>query len=159
MAAAALAKTGGDRARRGLAGGQGPVGRDVFARGQPNGAGVVRAGRTGDVMALLRACLVALRLSAEAGAFYRVPGPPFWTVADAAERIRAMLDLAGEEGRTFKAFLPKVATNAPERELRCRVAVAEIFLARLELTRDGNIIIEQPADWTTIELKPLQVSQ
>ncbi len=65
--------------------------RDVFARGKADGAGVVRAGRTGDVTALLRACLVAIRLPAEAGALYRVPGPLFWSVADAAARIRAML--------------------------------------------------------------------
>ena len=67
------------------------LGRDVFERGQTDRAGVIRAGRTGDVTALLRACLAAIRLPAEAGTLYRVPGPPFWSVADAAERIRAML--------------------------------------------------------------------
>ena len=139
--------------------GRAQLGRDVFGRGQTDGAGVVRAGRTGDVTALLRACLVAIRLPAEAGALYRVPGPPFWSVADAAERIRAMLPEVGAEGRAFEAFLPEVATDAPERELRCRVAVAGTFLAGLELTRDGSIIIQQSAAWTLIELRPPQASQ
>ena len=114
--------------------GRGQLGRDVFARGQADGAGAVRAGRTGDITALLRACLVAIRLPGEAGGRYRVPGPPFWSVADAAERIRAMLPEIGEDGVPFEAFLPEVPVTAPERELRCRVAVAGTFLAGLELT-------------------------
>jgi segregation and condensation protein A len=55
--------------------GRGQLGRDVFVRGQADEAGVVRTGRIGDITALLRACLVAIRLP-EASALYRVPGPP-----------------------------------------------------------------------------------
>ena len=133
--------------------GRAQLGRDVFARGQPVEAGVVRAGRTGDITALLRACLAAIRLPPDAGALFRVPGPPFWSVADAAERIRAMLPLLGAEGRAFEAFLPEVATDAPERELRCRVAVAGTFLAGLELTRDGSITVEQETAWSLIQIR------
>ncbi len=125
----------------------------MFGRGQPDGAGIVRAERTGDLTALLRACLVAIRLPAEAGARYRVPGPLFWSVADAAERIRAMLKLVGEEGAALEAFLPEVALDAPERELRCRVAVAGTFLAGLELTRDGSIAVQQEMAWTSIQVR------
>ena len=133
--------------------GRGQLGRDVFARGQADGAGVVRAGRTGDVTALLRACLVAVRLPAEAGARYRVPGPPFWSVADAAERIRAMLKLVGEEGVALEVFLPDVPVEAPERELRCRVAVAGTFLAGLELTREGTAAVQQETAWAPIQVR------
>ena len=136
--------------------GRAQLGRDVFGRGQPDGAGVVRAGRTGDITALLRACLVAIRLPAEAGARYRVPGPPFWSVADAAERIRAMLPLLGEEGAALAAFLPEVLVDAPERELRCRVAVAGTFLAGLELTRDGSINVQQKIAWASIQVRQEQ---
>ena len=132
--------------------GRGQLGRDVFARGQADGAGVVRAGRTGDVTALLRACLVAVRLPAEAGALYRVPGPPFWSVADAAALIRAMLPGLGEEGAALEAFLPE-PFDAPERELRCRTAVAGTFLAGLELTRDGSITVQQEAAWASIQVR------
>ena len=127
--------------------------RDVFGRRQADGAGVVRAGRTGDITALLRACLVAIRLPAEAGALYRVPGPPFWSVADAAERIRAMLPLLGEEGAALEAFLPEVPVDAPEREMRCRVALAGTFLAGLELTRDQTIAVEQEIAWSLIQIR------
>ncbi len=133
--------------------GRGQLGRDVLGRGQADGAGVVRTGRTGDITALLRACLVAIRLPAEAGVLYRVPGPPFWGVADAAERIWALLPLFGEEGAPLVRFLPEVPVDAPERELRCRVAVAGTFLAGLELTRDGSIDVEQETAWALIQLR------
>ncbi len=139
--------------------GRGQLGRDVFGRDQADGAGVVRAGREGDITGLLRACLVAIRLPAEAGSLYQVPGPPFWSVADAAARIRAMLPSFGEEGAGLGAFLPEVPADVLERELRCRVAVAGTFLAGLELTRDGSIIIQQATAWTPIELRQLPVSQ
>ena len=129
------------------------LGRDVFGRGHADGAGTVRAGRTGDITALLRACLVVIRLPAEAGALYRVPGPPFWSVADAAERIRAMLPLFGEEGGDLEAFLPVVPGETPDRDLRCRVAVAGTFLAGLELTRDGSIAVQQQVAWASIQVR------
>ena len=136
--------------------GRDQLGRDVFVRGRADGAGVVRAGRTGDITDLLRACLVAIRLPAEAGAFYRVPGPPFWSVSDAAERIWAMLPMLGEEGAPLEMFLPAVPVDAPELELRCRVAVTGTFLAGLELTRDGSIGIDQDAAWSSIQVRPAQ---
>ena len=132
--------------------GRGQLGHDVFGRGQPDGAGVVRVGRTGDITALLRACLAAIRLPPDAGALFRVPGPPFWSVADAAERIQAMLPLLEAEGEALEAFLPEVAMDAPERELRCRTAVAATFLAGLELTRDGSVTVEQDAAWSPIQV-------
>ncbi len=138
--------------------GRGQLGRDVFARGQPDEAGVVRAGQTGDVTALLRACLAAIRLPVEAGALYQVPGPPFWSVADAAARIRAMLSEVGEEGVALEAFLPEVPTDAPEWELRCRVAVAGTFLAALELTREESIAVQQERAWASIQVRQGQGS-
>ena len=132
------------------------LGHRVFGRGRPDGAGGMRAGRTGDITALLRACLVAIRLPGDGGALYQVPGPPFWSLADATERIRAMLRLVGEEGAGMEAFLPAVPAAAPERELRCRVAVAGTFLAGLELTRDGSVAIEQDVAWSPIQIRRRQ---
>ena len=129
------------------------LGRDVFGRGRLDGAGGVQAGRTGDITALLRACLVAIRLPGDGGALYQVPGPPFWSLADATKRIRAMLRLVGEEGAGMEAFLPEVPEAVPERDLRCRVAVAGTFLAGLELTRDGSVTVEQERAWTAIQMR------
>ena len=135
--------------------GRGQLGHDVFGRGQADGAGVVRTGRTGDITALLRACLVAIRLPAEARDLYQVPGPPFWSVADAAERIRTMLPEVGKGGAALAAFLPEVPDDAPERELRCRTAVAGTFLAGLEMAREGCIAVEQDVAWSPIHLRQL----
>ncbi len=139
--------------------GRGQLDRDVFGRGQAEGAGVVRAERTGDITALLRACLAVIRLPADSGALYRVPGPPFWSMADAAERIRAMLPVIGEAGAVLETFLPEVAANAPERELRCRVAVAGTFLAGLELTRDGTAELTQLVEWRSIRVSVPELRQ
>ena len=35
-----------------------------------------------------------------------------------------MLLLPGEEGAALEVFLPKMPSDVPERELRCRVSVA-----------------------------------
>ncbi len=67
-----------------------------------------------------------------------------------------MLPLIGEEGAPLADFLPEVPVDAPERELRCRVAVAGTFLAGLELTRDGSIGVEQDAAWSSIQVRPAQ---
>ena len=129
------------------------VGRDVFTRGQADESGTVRAGRGGDITGLLRACLAAIRLSPEADGLFRIPGPPFWSVSDAAARIRAMLPLIGQSGAPLVRFLPEVPIDAPERELRCRVAVAGTFLAGLELTRDGSVAVQQETSWASIQVR------
>jgi segregation and condensation protein A len=132
------------------------LGRDVFGRGQVDGAGVVRAGRAGDITALLRACLAAIRLPPDAGAAFRVAGPPFWSAADAAERIRDILPNLGQDGAPLASFLPHVPVEAPERGLRCRVAVSGTFLAGLELAREGSIAVQQETTWATIQVRPGQ---
>lgn len=65
-----------------------------------------------------------------------------------------MLPGLAEKGAPLPSFLPDVPTGAPERDLRCRVAVAGTFLAGLELTRDGSIVAKQRAAWTPIKLRP-----
>ncbi len=134
--------------------GRAQLGHDVFRRGTADAAERVRAGRVGDITALLRACLAAIRLPLDAGALYQVPGPPLWSVAEAAERIQRLLPLLGGEAAMLEAFLPEVPPAAPERALRCRVAVAGTFLAGLELARDGSVTLQQDATWTAIQLSP-----
>ena len=129
------------------------LGCEVFTRGQADRNGSQRIGRAGDITALLRACLAAIRLPPDAGALFRVPGPPFWSVSDAAERIRKMLPLIGEGGASLVHFLPEVPVDALDRELRCRVAVAGTFLAGLELTRDGSINVRQETVWASIQVR------
>ncbi len=129
------------------------LGRDVFGRGQADANAPSPAGRTGDITGLLRACLVAIRLPADAGSLYQVPQRPFWSVSDATQRIRKMLPTLQDEGKPLAAFLPVIPSDAPDREGRCRKAVAATFLAGLELTREGSITVQQDRAWDTIQVR------
>ena len=129
------------------------LGRDVFGRGQGSDKRRVRAGRTGDVTALLRACLVALQLPPEAGTLFRVPAAPFWSVADAVARIRTMLPGVGEGGVVLERFLPSVPSDTPDRDRRCRDAVAGTFTGVLELAREGSVAVQQDAAWAPVRVR------
>ena len=119
------------------------LGGDVFARGRLDQASSAKRGRAGDITALLRACLVMLALPDEAGAGYRVPAVPFWTVAEAVTRIRRLLPEIGAAGAGLGVFLPLVPAGGPDRDLRCRTALASTFVAGLELARGGTIVLNQ----------------
>ena len=140
------------------------LGWAVFARGQPK-AGVPglsgRAGEgaglepavAGDITALLRACLVALRVPAGAGV-WQPARAGLWRVADAVARIGEVLGSApGGVGAELGAFLPRIGPAASEREVRCKAAVASTFLAGLELARDGGVLLDQDRPWTAIHLQ------
>ena len=138
------------------------LGLEVFARGRLE-AGVPgpaqRAGGgtgsapavVGDITALLRACLVALRVPAAANT-WQPARPALWRVANAAARIGEVLDTApGGEGAELGVFLPRIGLAAPERALRCKAAVASTLLAAMELARDGSLLLEQGGSWTAIQ--------
>ncbi len=123
------------------------LGWAVFPRGAPE---IVPAGRAGDITALLRACLVALRIPEQAAAAYRPRPPPFWRVPDAIARIRQLLGVL-RDGSPLAAFVP--AIDGAEPELRRRAAVASTLLAGLELARDGTLTLEQTEMWHWIEIR------
>ncbi len=107
----------------------------------------------GDITALLRACLVVLRVP-EGADTWKPARPVFWRVADAAARIEEVLDRApGGVGAELGAFLPRIGPAAPERGLRCKAAVASTFLAGMELARDGGVLLDQDRPWTAIQVQ------
>lgn len=121
------------------------LGRDVFARG--GGENARAASRSTDITDLFRACLVALRVPEQAEAYqHRIP---FWRVSDAIARITRMLD-GQPGGGALALFLPRVEVTSPQRELRCRTALASTFLAGLELAREGTAELEQHRAWHDI---------
>jgi segregation and condensation protein A len=107
----------------------------------------------GDLTDLLRACLAMLRLPAGAEAWRPEP-PKLWGLADAARRIRHLLDLR-PAGAAFEAFLPSVPADAHGRALLCRGAVAATFLAGLELARSEAVMMEQEESWALIRLSAI----
>ncbi len=126
------------------------LGQDVFARGRPEMA--ASPGRVGDITALLRACLAMLRVPEELAAAYQPRPPPFWSMADATARmLRLLPELSGSTG--LAAFLPVVANGAPDRERRCKAAVASTLLAGLELARNGTLALDQEASWMPIQVQ------
>jgi segregation and condensation protein A len=148
------------------------LGQDVFARAAPQAGrgGGTDSRRTaapdadrpivGDITDLLRACLVALRLPPGMSALYQPRPPPLWTTGQAMRRILELLgkivDGAPPCSRKLSAFLPGLPPDAPHRELLCRGIVAGTFLAGLELTRDGRVVLEQDQPWQTIGVRLAQ---
>ena len=123
------------------------LGRNVFARGGV-GEGTTATSRVADITDLFRACLVVLRVPEQADA-YQLRRVPFWRVTDAVARITHVLaDRPGGGGLAL--FLPAVDASAPERELRCRTALASTFVAGLELAREGEVSVEQHRAWQGI---------
>jgi segregation and condensation protein A len=125
------------------------LGRDVFGCG--TGQRGRNNGRVGDITELLRACLVALEVPAQAE-LYRPRPPTLWQVSDAIARLRQLLD-ALPDGSPLMAFLPEVEGTEPERQLRGRVAVSSTLVAGLELARAGVLALDQNAPWTPIRVR------
>ena len=150
------------------------LGRDVFARGRPEPAragqganprrtmnpdayddaaehdveGLAPEEEHDELTELLRACLVALRLPARAES-YQPRRLPFWSVGDAAARIRRMLGTR-PDGALLEAFLPEIPDAGPDFALRRKAAHAATLIAGLELARDGGITLDQDALWQPI---------
>ncbi len=126
------------------------LGRDVFAHGRPE---TQKTGRSADITDLLRACLTLLRVPADVATTYQPRPPPFWLMSDAIARIQAMIAEL-PDGGTLSTFLPKIDAEAPDRERRCRAAVASTLLAGLELARLGDIALDQEVPWASIAVHP-----
>jgi segregation and condensation protein A len=86
---------------------------------------------------------------------YQLRRSPFWRVADAVARITRML-VEQPSGGGLGMFLPAMDASTPERELRCRAALASTFVAGLELAREGVLQLDQQGAWrpSRRELQP-----
>lgn len=124
----------------------------MFARGAADeGAPGHAPAHTADLTALLRTCLVALRVPEDIRAYLPQP-PSLWRVSDATARIEQMLDVR-PEGGLLAVFLPRIDGKAAPRELRCRAALASTLVVGLELARGGSLTLEQEGAWTPIQIR------
>ena len=114
------------------------LGHDVFGRGAVVSA---PAAREADTTALLRACLLLLRVPEDESAV-APPRPVFWTVANAIMLIRTQL-ADHSDGLPFIVCLPVLPPAPADWALRCRAAVASTFVAGLELARVGALRVKQ----------------
>jgi segregation and condensation protein A len=123
------------------------LGRDVFARGQPERFTTVDRSRLiADLPSLLRVYAAVLRQRPRP---YRPPPPPAWTVRSALQRIESWLGEA-RGPLPLEAFLPAELEGG----LACAGAVAATLLAGLELSREGRVRLEQEAPFAPIAFVP-----
>ncbi len=131
------------------------IGQDVFTR--PNRK---RNARIASYMALMEACLTVLRSGAgeEAGdetAVYRPLLSDLFNVRHAIARIRTRLaERHGAE--LLMAFVPPLPSSAKDRILLTRSAISSTFMAALELTRGGELTLEQSGLFQPIAVTPIE---
>ena len=121
------------------------LGRDRFARGAPGLPERLPAPFSATLAALLSAYRDQRQ---QAAPLLRIAAPVYLTVADAVERLSAMLGLGGE-WRPLMSFLP------PQwREPAARTsAIAAYFTAGLELAKAGKLELAQDRAFGPIMVK------
>jgi segregation and condensation protein A len=125
------------------------LGRDVFARGDPEGIRVVRrAAWHASLYDLLKAYGAQPVLRADER--YEVTRRPVWAIEAARARLEAVLGRI-PDWVLLESFLPEVAP--PYGEGR-RTYVASSFSAALELAKEGQAELRQEGLFTPIYVRP-----
>jgi len=112
------------------------LGRDVFARGAPEGLKVIRQSRWQAELYDLIAAYGAVRARSEP-AFHVVARRPVMTLDEAIHRVERMIGTRVEWAR-LESFLPETEDD----EYR-KSALASSFVAALELARLGKVQLDQ----------------
>ena len=125
------------------------LGRDVFARGQPEGISITRKSHwTADLFDLLRA--YGAITARNVPVVHIVRERPVITLEAALERVAQLLGVA-RDWIDLAAFLPDLAADADPR-LR-RSAIASSFAAALELAKQGRAEIAQDETFGPLRLR------
>ncbi len=126
------------------------LGLEVFARPQPERP------RESGYVALMEACLVIVQgPEAQPGAapVYQPVIPDLWRMTDAMARIRSLL-LVYPEGGALESFLPALAREEANHEMKARGAVSSTFLAGLELAKEGSLGLQQGQAYGPVVFHP-----
>ncbi|WP_051626157.1 hypothetical protein [Kozakia baliensis] len=134
------------------------LGQQVFARGRPEEAPLVRAGtaRQVDTVEFLWAAMGLIGAPPapeDFEAYYRPPSALRWTSAPAARRLRAWLEAGTEATLPLESLEPDLHENEASETwawLRPRAARVSAFSASLELAKQGELVLAQDADWAPI---------
>ncbi|MGG5890528.1 segregation and condensation protein A [Falsiroseomonas sp. HC035] len=124
------------------------LGREVFGQGAP--APEPQPMPLADITELLRACLRLIALPMRQRV-YRPNPPPLWRVPDALARIRALLAELPEGGVPLAVLLPGEGEGMATC-LQRRAALASTLVAGLELTREGELTLDQLAAFGEIRV-------
>jgi segregation and condensation protein A len=134
------------------------LGRDVFARGQPELLGTsIDTRYEVDVIEFLWACLAQFEDDTTGDGtdtVYRPWRPDLCSVLEARARMERLLAEMLEPA-PIACFLPRVPGRGSipgDIPLWRRSAVASTFMGGLELTREGVLLLDQPEPFATITL-------
>lgn len=133
------------------------LGRDVFARGAPEGLSLARRSRwQAGLFDLIQAYGQIQHRNRPV--VHMVRERPVMTLDAALARISALLGTS-LEWRDLRAFLPPMAiTSDTDRQL-ARSALASSFLAALELAKQGRVELVQDECFGPLLIRPLPASR
>jgi segregation and condensation protein A len=124
------------------------LGRDVFARGMPEGVRTIRVRQyTAIIYDLLKAYAEHRRRTAKR--VHVIPRRAVWSVKHARERLEQLLGTSGGEWVELQSYLAQYLAIA---EL-ARTAAASSFGAALEMAREGVAEISQAKPFAPIYLR------
>ena len=123
------------------------LGKDIFARGAPEGVIVVRRA-VWDVKLYDLLSAYGTQVRPKDADTYQIEPMQFFSVEEAAERLGRMLGIA-IDWQTLEAFLPAGLTDPTKR----RSAIASTFVAGLQLAKDGQIELRQTERFGPIHLR------
>lgn len=133
------------------------LGRDVFARGLPEGVKTIRETQhTAQIYDLLRAYADLRRRTIKVG--HVVKARKVWSIKDARTRLEGMVGEALGMWLQLDLFLEKylpiqAAETAPGPAPDPRTLLASSFGATLEMTREGLIELRQDAPFAPIHIR------
>jgi segregation and condensation protein A len=124
------------------------LGRDVFARGMPEGVRTIRVRQyTAVVYDLLKA--YAEQRSRTAKRVHVVPRRTVWSIKDARERLQTLIGRGAVQWVQLEMYLEQYL---PGPEL-ARTALASSFGATLEMARDGLVELSQAEPFAPIYMR------
>jgi segregation and condensation protein A len=123
------------------------LGRDVFARGDSEQVTIVSSHKLEGDLTELMSAYVAIRVRARDQAYQPV-GFPAYRLDDARERLKGLLPSL-TDWRTLTATAPDEPRDGPWRAS----ALASTLSAALEMTREGELEVQQAAHFTPIYLR------
>jgi len=124
------------------------LGRDVFARGEPEPIMVVRTRKHADTMYDLLTAYSQQRVRVLGHRVYEMARAPVYLLEEARARLERILGQVPSWSLLTRFLPPEWNMGA-----RRRSAVASIFSAALELTRDGRLEMRQMSPFGEIFLK------
>jgi segregation and condensation protein A len=124
------------------------LGRDVFARGMPEGVRTIRVRQyTAVIYDLLKAYAEQRRRTTKR--VHVIPRRTVWSIKDARERLEALVGASAGQWVQLEKFLEPYVT-VPD---VARTALASSFGAALEMAREGRVELSQEKPFAPIYMR------